>query len=50
MSGERGGGEAEAASDHVRLTSALASELGVQPLRRPLCRVLEQPPPAVQVR
>lgn len=49
MSGRRGAGEAETASDHVRSTSALALELGVQPLRPP-CQVLEEPPPAVQVR
>lgn len=49
ISGRLGAGEAETASDHVRSTSALALELGVQPLRPP-CQVLEEPPPAVQVR
>ena len=44
-----GAGKADSASDHVRSMSVLASKLGVQPLRRQ-CQVLEEPPPAVQVR
>ena len=50
----RSGGEEEkragSASDDDRSTSALALELGVQPLRRSCHQVLEQLRPAVQVR
>jgi hypothetical protein len=50
MSGMSGAGEeGSSASDHARSVSALASELGLQPLRR-LRQVLEEPPPAVKVR
>ena len=49
MSGMSGAGKVDTTSDHARSMSALASELGLQPLRR-LRQVLEKPPPAVKVR